>query len=52
MARFTPYKMDKTRRKFLCFDCVKEYIKGNKSSESKLFYINLEEEEEQELEPS
>jgi hypothetical protein len=42
----------KEERKGLCFDCDKKYNKGHKYGEKKLFYIDIEEEEDQELELS
>jgi hypothetical protein len=42
--------MDERRVKGLCFNCD-NYSKGHKCGENKLFYINYEEEEYQELEP-
>jgi hypothetical protein len=48
----TPQQMDEIREKRICFDCDNKYSKENKCSESKLFYIDHEEEEDQELEPS
>jgi hypothetical protein len=50
--RLTPQKMDEIREKGLCFNCDKKYSKGHKCGEKKLFYIDCEEEEDQELEPS
>jgi hypothetical protein len=43
--------MDERREKGLCFNCDNKYSKGHKCSEKKLFYIDCEEEEDQELEP-
>jgi hypothetical protein len=47
-----PKKMDEIRAKGLCFNCDRKYNKGHKCGEKKLFYIDCEEEEDQELEPS
>jgi hypothetical protein len=44
--------MDERREKGLCFNCENKYSKGHKCGEKKLFYIDCEEEEDQELEPS
>jgi hypothetical protein len=51
-TRLTPQQMDKRRAKGLCFNCDNKYSEGHKCSEKKLFYIDYEEEEDQELEPS
>jgi hypothetical protein len=50
--RLTPWQMDERREKGLCFNCDNKYSKGHKCGENKLFYIDYEEEEDQELEPS
>jgi hypothetical protein len=44
--------MDERRENGLCFYCDNMDSKGHNCSENKLFYINYEEEEDQELEPS
>jgi hypothetical protein len=51
-TRLTPQQMDERREKGLCFNCDNKYSKGHKCGERKLFYIDCEEEEDQELEPS
>jgi hypothetical protein len=51
-TRLTPQQMDERREKGLCFNCDRKYSKGHKCSEKKVFYIDNEEEEDQELEPS
>jgi hypothetical protein len=51
-TRFTPQQMDARRTKGLCFNCDNKYSKGHKYGEKKLFYIDYEEEKDQELEPS
>jgi hypothetical protein len=51
-TRLTPQQMDERREKGVCFNCDSKYSKGHKCSEKKLFYIDCEEEEEQELESS
>jgi hypothetical protein len=40
------------KEKGLCFNCDNKYSKGHKCGENKLFYIDCEEEEEKEQEPS
>jgi hypothetical protein len=50
--RLTPQQMDEIREKGLCFNCDSKYSKEHKCSERKLFYIDCEEEEYQEPEPS
>jgi hypothetical protein len=42
--------MDERREKGPCFNCDNKYSKRHKCSEKKLFYIDREEEENQELE--
>jgi hypothetical protein len=42
--------MDERRAKGICFKCDNKYIKGNKFTKNKLFYIDCEEEEDRELE--
>ena len=44
----TPQQMDERREKSLCFNCDNKYSKGHKCGEKKLFYIDCEEEEENE----
>jgi hypothetical protein len=44
--------MDERRENGLCFNCEKKYSKGHNCGENKLFYIDYEEEEDQELKPS
>jgi hypothetical protein len=48
----TPHQIDERREKGLCFNCDNKHSKGHKHREKKLFYIDCEEEEEKELEPS
>jgi hypothetical protein len=52
LTRLTPQQIDERRAKGLCFNCDSKYSKGHKCCENKLFYIECEEEEDQELEPS
>ena len=47
-----PQQMDERRAKGLCFNCDRKYNKGHKCGEKKVFYIDSEEEEDKELEPS
>jgi hypothetical protein len=44
--------MDEIRTKEICLNCGRKYSKGHKCGENKLFYIDYEEEEDQELETS
>jgi carbamoylphosphate synthase small subunit len=48
----TPQQLEERKEKGLCFNCDSKYSKGHKCGEKKLFYIDCEEEEEQEQEPS
>jgi hypothetical protein len=43
--------LEERKAKGLCFNCDNAYSKGHKRGENKLFYIDCEEEEEQEQEP-
>ena len=45
-TRLTPQQMDERREKGLCFNCDSKYSKGHKCGEKKLFYIDSEEDEE------
>ena len=51
-TRLTPQQLEETREKGLCFNCDNKYSKGHKCSERKLLYINCEEEEADDEEPS
>ena len=51
-TRLTPQQLDEIREKGLCFNCDTNYSKGHKCGEKKLFYIDCEEEEENEQESS
>jgi hypothetical protein len=51
-TRLTPQKMDGRRTNGMCFNCDNKYTKGHKCGEKKIFYIDYEEEEENEQEPS
>jgi hypothetical protein len=44
----THQQLEERKTKGLCFNCDNKYSKGHKCGEKKLFYINCEEEEEQE----
>jgi hypothetical protein len=47
----TPQQLEERKAKGLCFNCDNKYSKGNKCGEKILFYIDCEEEEEQEQSP-
>ena len=49
-TRFTPQQLEEKRAKGLCYSCDRKYTKGHKCDEKKLFYIDCEEEEENEQE--
>jgi hypothetical protein len=49
-TRLTPQQLEERKEKGLCFNCDNKYSKGHKCGEKKLFYIDCEEEEEQEQE--
>jgi hypothetical protein len=51
-TRLTPQQLEERNEKGLCFNCDSKYSKGHKYGEKKLFYIDCEEEEEQEKETS
>jgi hypothetical protein len=51
-TRLTPQQLEERKEKGLCFNCDSKYSKGHKCGEKKLFYIDCEEEEEQEQDPS
>ena len=42
--------MEEKREKWICYSCDRKYTKGHKCAENKLFYIDCEEEEENEKE--
>jgi hypothetical protein len=50
-TRLKPQQLEERKEKGLCFNCDNKYSKGHKCGEKKLFYIDCEEEEEQEQEP-
>jgi hypothetical protein len=52
LSRLTFQQMDERRAKRLCFNLEIKYSKGHKCGEKKLFEIDYEEEQDQELEPS
>jgi hypothetical protein len=47
-TRLTPQQLEERKEKGSCFNCDNKYSKGHKCGENKLFYIDCEEEEEQE----
>ena len=49
-TRLTPQQLKEKRAKGLCYSCDRKYSKGHKCAEKKLFYIDCEEEEENEQE--
>jgi hypothetical protein len=51
-TRLTPQQLEERKEKGLFFNCDSKYSKGHKCGEKKLFYIDCEEEEEKEQEPS
>ena len=51
-TRLTPQKFEEKWAKGLCYFCDRKYTKGHKCVEKKLFYIDCEEEEENEQETS
>ena len=51
-TRLKQKKLDGKREKWLCYSCDSKYTKGHKCVEKKLFYVDCEEEEENEQETS
>jgi hypothetical protein len=51
-TRLTTQQLEERKAKGLCFNCDSKYTKGHKCGDNKLFYIDCEEEKEQEKEPS
>ena len=49
-TRLKPQKLEEKREKGLFYSCDIKYTKGHKYAEKKLFYIDCEEEEENEQE--
>jgi hypothetical protein len=49
-TRLTPQQLEERKKKRFFFNCDRKYNKGHKCGEKKLFYIDCEEEEEQEHE--
>ena len=47
-TRLTPQQLEEKRAKGFCYSCDRKYTKGHKCAEKKLFYIDCEEEEENE----
>jgi hypothetical protein len=50
--RLKPQQLEERRETCLCFNCDTKYSKGHKCGEKKLFYIDCEEEEVDDQEPS
>ena len=46
--RLTPQQLEEKRAKGICYSCDSKYTKGHKCAENKLFYIDCEEEENEE----
>ena len=51
-TRLTSQKFEEKRAKGLSYSCDRKYTKGHKCAEKKLFYIDCEEEEENEQKTS
>ena len=51
-TRLTHQQLEERREKSLCLNCDRKYSKGHKCVEKKLFYIDCEEEEAKEKDPS
>ena len=49
-TRLTPQQLEERKENDLCFNCDNKYNKGHKCGEKTLFYIDCEEEGEQEQE--
>ena len=50
--RLTPQQLEERREEGLCFNYDNKYSKGHQCGEKNLFYIDCEEEEEDDHEPS
>ena len=50
--RFTAQQLEERRQKGILFSCDNKYSKGHKCGANKLFYMDYEEEEEEDQEPS
>ena len=48
----TPKKLEEKRAKGLCYSCDRKYTIGHKCTEKKLFYVDCEEDKENEEETS
>ena len=46
----TPQQLEEKRAKGLCYSCDRKYTKGHKCAEKKIFYIDCEEEENEQVE--
>jgi hypothetical protein len=51
-TRLTPQQLKERKENVLFFNCDNKYSEGHKCGENKLFYIDCEQEEEEEQEPS
>ena len=51
-TRVTSKQLEEKGETWLCYNCDNKYIKGHKCAEKKLFYIDYEEEEENDQETS
>ena len=51
-TRLTPQQLEEKIAKGICYSCDRKYTKGHKCAKKKLFYIDCEEEEENEQETS
>ena len=51
-TRLKLQQLEEKREKGICYNCDRKYTKGHKCAEKKFFYIDCEEEEENELETS
>ena len=49
-TRLTPQQLEEKRAKGLCYSYDRKYTKGHNCAEKKLFYVDCEEEEENEQE--
>ena len=47
-TRLTPLQLEEKRAKGLCYSCDSKYTKGHKCAKKKIFYIDCEDEEENE----
>ena len=47
-TRLMPQQLEEKKAKQICYSCDRKYTKGHKCAKKKLFYIDYEEEEENE----